>query len=132
MSNDTTPTPRTDVNETPLVYAAAVKAGEVYPNARVVQLRDAQEIEVQRNTLERELAAAKAENAELRKDRERLDWLEANIASHAIDQFVDWERPIHRYCIERFGENGALALYTGEALRSVIDEAKAATEGGER
>lgn len=62
MSNDITPTPMTDTAARPYAVWAA---DNTRPDRELVDAYFAR-------TLERELAAAKSENADLRKDRERL------------------------------------------------------------
>lgn len=108
MSNDTThvPTPRTD--------AALQKLGEV--NAAPHEVAFA--ITLLARDIERELAAAKAENVALRKDRERLKWLFSGYA-------------VARWSYEH--EVGAVDRDTlMYSMFDLDDDMKSAMEGGER
>ena len=125
MSTNTTPTPRTD----------AIQHGGERLDSLAKELAGVDELGYRAAVEElymdaaKELAAAKAENAALRKDRERLDWLEAHVPTHAIDQYVDKDDPANGFAIERFGKGGADAIFLGVTLRAAIDSAM---EGGER
>lgn len=74
-------------------------------------------------SLERRLSALEGEAIELRKDKARLDWLEATYAHAKWDDFLPGIRPRHEH------EYYAIAKYVGEdgwTVRKAIDAAELA------
>lgn len=80
-------------------------------------------LETDGDALVKHVAQLRATNAELQKDKERLDWLEENKGSLKLEVCYTGE-PMHRICISHYKDGIWYRRSFGNSFRTAIDNAK--------